>query len=1217
MKKLIATCFFSISSLFVTAQEPELVLPVGHQSSFGSLYFSPDGNTIATTAFKDKMMAFWDVKTGKLLATFSDTIAFWGFNAVHMSRDGRKIYSWGGRSLVWDLDKKKLLLNLDEGIDPDTDDFKDAARYNPISPDGTVIVSVGDKVISLIDIATGKMIRKFNDDLDKIVSLQFSPDGKYLSARSNKKVIVWNTADGSIRFEQQSPDPVYFMADSKKLVWPKSGKLLITDIETGTLAHEITCPGPDTIISSPDSRKLIAIIQGQGTEENNYLALLFDIEKGELLHQWKDISLAQFYPDNENAILIKETSTPSDAAAWGYAINSRVEVWNIFVKKITRTWEAPFSFTVSEDGSKLAAASDTMIRVFNSKTGTLLREWDWHGHIPNYSITFSLFGKRMITTSSYINVWDSDQGTVLNSGFAGHNKDFFEDDIKMVYAVDGDRFVAVKNGSWQVWSSKEARLLLQQNGIFKGSIVSAISHDGALAAIVSQNRKQGFLEIYDLRKFKRTGKFNLSPLPVQSVFFSPDKTRLLLSYEENNSTEIRTTGNGSLIKKIPGITDGRFSPDGKKFITTSAAKNISHCWNINTGVLLGSYPGIATLSAADNRLVTTKGLIMDLDQNKVVSRLQHFAESYSPDISKPPYFSPDGKKIIMIQVNGGSAGYPDDVCIWDAATGKFLLPDSAGYNFHFASSSGKKLLSLNVDGEEDMQIVDLERNDSTIMASSKDADFVRYAEFSPDDKYLYTSNDQTVKKWEVATGRLLFTFFPVDSTGYLTRIPSGFYSCSPGAARSLHFVKGMQVINFDQSDIRYNRPDKVLEHIRHPDTALIKAYHKAYLKRIKKLGIDTAYFQPGFTVPQADLINRDKIPDEQAGEMLTLQIRGSDNDYLLESFNIWINEVPLFGSKGISLLSRRIAVFDTTLVIQLSRGENRIETAVRNINGMESYRSPLLVKFNPPLSEAKVEKTYFIGIGINEFADSAYNLRWSVKDIRNLGAALKKKYGANCHIDTLFNENLTIANVKALKDRLYTTGINDKVIIAYSGHGLLSKEYDYFLSTHSVNFSKPEENGLPYEELESLLDSIPARKKLMLIDACHSGEVDKEEMIRLDAVDTSKLKKGGKPVALKPNESHLGMKNSFELMQSLFVNVGKSTGATIISAAAGTQFALERGDLKNGVFTYSILEAMDKNLTMKISELKKTVGERVEQLTNGLQKPTSRNETIAVDWNLW
>ncbi|MEI2707465.1 MAG: hypothetical protein V9E96_00410 [Chitinophagaceae bacterium] len=95
------------------------------------------------------------------------------------------------------------------------------------------------------------------------------------------------------------------------------------------------------------------------------------------------------------------------------------------------------------------------------------------------------------------------------------------------------------------------------------------------------------------------------------------------------------------------------------------------------------------------------------------------------------------------------------------------------------------------------------------------------------------------------------------------------------------------------------------------------------------------------------------------------------------------------------------------------------------------------------------------------------------------------------------------------------------------------------------------------------------------------------------------------------------MANSFELMQSLFVNVGKGTGATIISAAGGMQYAQERGDLKNGVFTYSIIEAMNNNSTLKVSELKKMVGERVIQLTNGLQKPTSRNETNNYDWVIW
>ena len=46
------------------------------------------------------------------------------------------------------------------------------------------------------------------------------------------------------------------------------------------------------------------------------------------------------------------------------------------------------------------------------------------------------------------------------------------------------------------------------------------------------------------------------------------------------------------------------------------------------------------------------------------------------------------------------------------------------------------------------------------------------------------------------------------------------------------------------------------------------------------------------------------------------------------------------------------------------------------------------------------------------------------------------------------------------------------------------------------------------------------------------------------------------------------------------------------------------------------MKAMNKYPTIKISELRKIVGERVEKLTNGLQKPTSRNETIATDWTL-
>ena len=201
--------------------------------------------------------------------------------------------------------------------------------------------------------------------------------------------------------------------------------------------------------------------------------------------------------------------------------------------------------------------------------------------------------------------------------------------------------------------------------------------------------------------------------------------------------------------------------------------------------------------------------------------------------------------------------------------------------------------------------------------------------------------------------------------------------------------------------------------------------------------------------------------------------------------------------------------------------------------------------------------------------------------------------------------------------KLSKTNVEDKVIIAYSGHGLVSDSLDYYLSTYSINFSKPEQGGLPYQDLEFLVDGIPARRKLLLIDACHSGELDRENVFKARAIRQKLDSTRGAEVIFISDNVKIGMVNSFELMRQLFVGFGKNTGATIISAAAGTQFAMERGDLKNGVFTSCILELMRTHKEIKLSELKLRVAMEVEKLTNGQQKPTFRNETLSFDWTVW
>lgn len=460
---------------------------------------------------------------------------------------------------------------------------------------------------------------------------------------------------------------------------------------------------------------------------------------------------------------------------------------------------------------------------------------------------------------------------------------------------------------------------------------------------------------------------------------------------------------------------------------------------------------------------------------------------------------------------------------------------------------------------------------------------------------------------------LLFTSF--DGFKPVEILNENIYKGEKSAINNLAFVLNRKAYMPGDYDIYFNRPDSVLKSSGSTNHAFNRLIATTVEKRKKYRSAnkleDILDNSPRLSVKElgsvGDVLNTNEL-------RLTVQT-GSPHGKPVTTLHVIDNDVPVFGSKGLKIPATKTEN-ETTVIIPLSKDMNSLQLYASDKDGLVSYAENInvLADFVAPKA-----KTYFIGIGINQFAESGHNLNWSVKDIRDLATNLKIQNDGDVIIDTLFDKNVTIQNIMQLKKQLQTSGIEDKVIIAYSGHGLLSKEYDYYLSTYNVNFENPEKGGLPYDALENLLDSIPARKKLMLIDACHSGEVDKEEMQKYRRVMNDKTKEGLKGGAVENMDSTatVGMKNSFELMQELFVNVGRSTGATIISAASGTQLAQESRDLKNGVFTYSILEYMKDHPTATVSELKAYVNKRVPELTDGLQVPTTRTETKTVDWKLW
>lgn len=103
-----------------------------------------------------------------------------------------------------------------------------------------------------------------------------------------------------------------------------------------------------------------------------------------------------------------------------------------------------------------------------------------------------------------------------------------------------------------------------------------------------------------------------------------------------------------------------------------------------------------------------------------------------------------------------------------------------------------------------------------------------------------------------------------------------------------------------------------------------------------------------------------------------------------------------------------------------------------------------------------------------------------------------------------------------------------------------------------------------------------------------------------------------------------GASEWYDQLQGLFVDLRRGSGSTILSSSAGAEYALESSEQQNGLFTYSVLEALDGNKeadtnkdgSIEMSELGEYVKNRVSELTNNKQTPNTRRVNLEGDFAL-
>lgn len=421
---------------------------------------------------------------------------------------------------------------------------------------------------------------------------------------------------------------------------------------------------------------------------------------------------------------------------------------------------------------------------------------------------------------------------------------------------------------------------------------------------------------------------------------------------------------------------------------------------------------------------------------------------------------------------------------------------------------------------------------------------------------------------------------------------------------------------FEQFDLKYNRPDIILKDLDIGYNEYIPLYFLAYKKRLAKMGFRIADMETEFDVPDLQVLESKRFQNEYL-----VHIKANDTKFNLNSLHIFNNDVPVFGRDGIGLTpSKKI---DTLIKFELANGENNLSFSVLNENGTRSLNQYQKVNYS---DQAQKTNLYIVALGVSKFEDTRYDLKYAAKDATDI--ALFFNSSENYHqIKTLslINQQVTKENLDTLSYFLSNATVNDVVLFFLAGHGVLDENYNYYYATHDMDFSDPSKFGVSFSEIENVLDDLKSLKKLLLMDTCHSGEVDEDEVASLSNTEFEfedvQFRTVGNTNLKTVSEQQ---KNISEMNKELFIDLRKGTGTTIISSAGGVEFAFESSAWNNGLFTFCLLNNLkngksdlDGDRVVQLSELRKTVQDEVYKLSKGFQRPTSRLDNIQSDFVIW
>lgn len=472
--------------------------------------------------------------------------------------------------------------------------------------------------------------------------------------------------------------------------------------------------------------------------------------------------------------------------------------------------------------------------------------------------------------------------------------------------------------------------------------------------------------------------------------------------------------------------------------------------------------------------------------------------------------------------------------------------------------------------------------------------------------------------WDAASRKPIVSMLALGDKDFIFLTPDNYYMGSQGIYDHIHFVKGLDVYGFDQFDLKLNRPDIVLARLGAPES-VVATYRKAWEKRVKKMGFSPDRLSAELHVPTVEL---DPLPFVTSEKSVALRVRAKDTKYPLARLMVNVNGVPVESRHGKEIKAGSEYVAE--IPVELASGTNVISVSVFNDRGVESYKAEAEIWRENPDARADV---YVAAVGVSEYDQPGFNLNYAAKDATDF-IELAQKHAAHSgtQVHTLMLSDDVVDKGALEKIRAFFSNArrDDVAVLFYAGHGLLDANMDYFLATHDVDFNNPAAKGWSYDDFEDVIDGIAPLKKFCFVDACHSGEIDKDDFV---AETTKKVEAGTitfRAAGAGLKEHVAGTAATRNLVKNLFIDFRQGTGATVLSSSDGMEVSIEGGGIANGLFTHAILQGVtsgsadaDADGEVSMSELSEYVGREVSRLSAGTQTPGIRLQNRRLDYKLF